>query len=504
MGNETDLILTYDIRPFMKSVKIVKRTLGNIATKAGDFTKKAAKASSSFLGKAGGMAKSILGKFSGVGKAIGISIGVAITAALAIAAVGIKAILSKIPEIGQAFSIAGDIAMRNFLEPLRRFLIPMLMNMIKWVRENRTTFVKWGTAFANAFRAIIQVLKIAINLVKIFFKTLVDSMGGIFKDLAQDTAKTLNMIIFKIAAIFIFIGALLKPYVKSLARIVASVFKILGAFGKGVLKGLLPIFKVIGGLVFEIEKFFISLSDKAAKAKGILKFFELLGYIVGNVLVTYFRYLKTIVMAVMASLSGLIEGIVEGLGGKKGLAKIEGFVKDVFKAFKDLFKWLQANILPILKEIFKVIGIIIGKIIHGIIEGIKEAVKIAKGLIDDVKNIAVKIKEFFTGKTKKNVLEHTILGSVGVGTRASGGPVSGGSPYIVGEKGPELIIPNSSGTVIPANQTAKMGRSITVPSINISLNINGPGDPMAVAQMIKDQLGDSLMSVFNKLEQAEA
>lgn len=36
-----------------------------------------------------------------------------------------------------------------------------------------------------------------------------------------------------------------------------------------------------------------------------------------------------------------------------------------------------------------------------------------------------------------------------VGLRASGGPVSSGSPYIVGEKGPELFVPSSSGTIIP-------------------------------------------------------
>ena len=36
--------------------------------------------------------------------------------------------------------------------------------------------------------------------------------------------------------------------------------------------------------------------------------------------------------------------------------------------------------------------------------------------------------------------------------RAAGGPVSAGSPYLVGERGPELIVPNRNGTVIPNNQ----------------------------------------------------
>ncbi len=42
----------------------------------------------------------------------------------------------------------------------------------------------------------------------------------------------------------------------------------------------------------------------------------------------------------------------------------------------------------------------------------------------------------------------------GLAFKAAGGPVAPGAPYIVGEQGPELIIPGQSGTVIPAGPTA--------------------------------------------------
>ena len=35
------------------------------------------------------------------------------------------------------------------------------------------------------------------------------------------------------------------------------------------------------------------------------------------------------------------------------------------------------------------------------------------------------------------------------GFRAMGGPVNSGSPYVVGEKGPELFVPHSSGSIVP-------------------------------------------------------
>ena len=41
--------------------------------------------------------------------------------------------------------------------------------------------------------------------------------------------------------------------------------------------------------------------------------------------------------------------------------------------------------------------------------------------------------------------------SKGVGARALGGPVSGGTPYLVGERGPELFVPSVSGGIVPNN-----------------------------------------------------
>ena len=46
--------------------------------------------------------------------------------------------------------------------------------------------------------------------------------------------------------------------------------------------------------------------------------------------------------------------------------------------------------------------------------------------------------------------------------RASGGPVSANTPYMVGEKGPELFMPSGSGTIIPNSQTSQMGNVTNV------------------------------------------
>lgn len=51
------------------------------------------------------------------------------------------------------------------------------------------------------------------------------------------------------------------------------------------------------------------------------------------------------------------------------------------------------------------------------------------------------------------------------GTRAGGGPVVGGSPYLVGERGAELFMPNTSGTIIPNHELG--GRGDIVQNITI-------------------------------------
>lgn len=43
------------------------------------------------------------------------------------------------------------------------------------------------------------------------------------------------------------------------------------------------------------------------------------------------------------------------------------------------------------------------------------------------------------------------------GTRASGGPVLSGTPYLVGERGPEMFIPDEGGTIVPSGRTAPAG-----------------------------------------------
>ncbi len=70
-----------------------------------------------------------------------------------------------------------------------------------------------------------------------------------------------------------------------------------------------------------------------------------------------------------------------------------------------------------------------------------------------------------------------LLGLLGLPGRATGGPVSPGRPYLVGERGPELFVPTSSGRVETGLRSG--GRDI-----RLSITINAPAgaEPRALEQ----------------------
>jgi tape measure domain-containing protein len=116
-----------------------------------------------------------------------------------------------------------------------------------------------------------------------------------------------------------------------------------------------------------------------------------------------------------------------------------------------------------------------------------------KGLKDlftkDIPNMAGKLWQYF--KEGFNVLlawanDKNDKRSLADLFKASGGSVSSNTPYIVGEKGPELFVPQSNGNIIPNNQLAT-NHNFT---INVYGNINNPQgfSPEEIGQIINRQI----------------
>jgi hypothetical protein len=77
--------------------------------------------------------------------------------------------------------------------------------------------------------------------------------------------------------------------------------------------------------------------------------------------------------------------------------------------------------------------------------------------------------------------------------KAIGGPVSQGTPYIVGERGPELFVPNSSGSIVPNN---RMG-GVTVAPV---YNIDARGATADLQQALPGILKENNRRIFDELD----
>lgn len=107
--------------------------------------------------------------------------------------------------------------------------------------------------------------------------------------------------------------------------------------------------------------------------------------------------------------------------------------------------------------------------------------RIAQEADDFQKWVAAKLKSRVTVE-----VEYKAINTPPVGARAAGGPVMGGSPYIVGEKGPELFIPDVSGTIVP-NNALTSGGAPGGSTYNITVQA-GVGDPRQIGQQVVEYI----------------
>lgn len=97
-----------------------------------------------------------------------------------------------------------------------------------------------------------------------------------------------------------------------------------------------------------------------------------------------------------------------------------------------------------------------------------------------------------------------VLGGIGLpipniaGARANGGHVSGNRPYLVGENGPELMVPGGSGTIIP---NRNLGMGVTGGSgMTINVDARGANDPAAVRAQVQQGILEAAPAIIAAAE----
>jgi len=153
----------------------------------------------------------------------------------------------------------------------------------------------------------------------------------------------------------------------------------------------------------------------------------------------------------------------------------------LFTLFKNVAGFVRDNLGPAIGTVLKVAFEVVGTAIAAVISGVSKLVN----FFDDVIG---KVREFIN-LVKNNPVVSGISGVIDRifgGGRAAGGPVSGGTTYMVGERGPELFTPSSSGTIIPNHRLGGGGGGSTY-----NITVNGAIDPEGTARTIINILNNS-------------
>ena len=216
--------------------------------------------------------------------------------------------------------------------------------------------------------------------------------------------------------------------------------------------------------------------------------------------------INTVVNTVIPAVAGFINSV----GGKDGLTSafktyidliknifqpvLEGFkfAFDQIKAavmgnkeeFTALFKFLKDFIAPffggVLKLAIQGVGLALGVIINTVgtlITGFQSLFGIIKSVVGAIQSLI----SLVANNSAVKGISGAISSAFG-GFRAEGGSVSSGKSYVVGERGAEMFVPRSSGTIIP---NGGMGGS------TFNITVNGAIDAEGTARTIVDVLNRS-------------
>jgi hypothetical protein len=349
-----------------------------------------------------------------------------------------------------------QIAIDNTVEDIGRVVLPILAEVLTTFRDEIMPRVKeFGIAFANAFTQ-------AIDKLRPFITTMVTQV---------------------LPAIIAVGGAIIGTLVKALTE----VGKFIGDNAGLVLS-----------LVAAYTAFTVAINLAAAAARAKVAVMALL-----NLSVQSFGGPLTLAIALIAA---LVAGLVVAYNSSEEFRNV---VNAVFRAIQPLLSVVANLALFIGTNIVRAFGLAVtvvselAKILWGDGNG---PLAIALNAIGKVFDAITAPIRFFIGLVQSAIdIVRTLINLAnnlpfvggflprgGAGGparergRALGGPVTGGQQYMVGERGPELFVPNQSGSIVPNNS---LGGQINV-TVQAGAFLGSSDDAREFARRIYGALND--------------
>ena len=357
-----------------------------------------------------------------------------------------------------ADTVAGSIeiiqnGIDNTVEDIGRVVLPILEDLLIAFRDEIMPRIKeFGIAFANAFTRAIEKLRPFITTMVTQVLPAVIAVGGaIIGTLVKALTEVGKFIGDNTGLVLALVGAYTAF---TIAVNIAATATRLAATAMGIFNAIMalnPIVLVVAAIAALAAGFIIAyntiepfrtLVDSLFKAlQPVIKVVADLALLIGTTIVRAFG----LAVSVVSELARVLYG-----DGNGPLAIALGAIGGLFGGLGDI------------------IGFFVG-LVRGAIEVVQTLINLANSL------------PFVGG----------FLPAQGTRTkrqsgRAAGGPVTGGQQYMVGEQGPELFVPNQSGSIVPNNA---LGGQINV-TVQAGAFLGSSDDAREFARRIYGALND--------------
>lgn len=354
---EDEVKFPFDVMGFQKAVNQMSKSISSMEAKLNKF--------------GGTMQKS-------VSKGI-----MSATAKIGLLVKGFKSMMKNMPEIGQAFKIAGDIMSKEFFFPIRQQIMPYLQKMLDWTRDHRTLFAKWGQAVADVLKTVINVGKTLWNTLKDIVEIITNSLQKGLRTSFKSLDEFISVLQVKMAFIALFIGDAIKALVEKIAptfeyiiekgaevlsfftdlfsvwttendtgknfmKVMNTLYdifdKIVHVIGDSVvsfLQGMIQSFKDLSGPLDTINNAFQRLLSLFGDGEntGLKQVFSWLGSFVGGQLVVAFEILAAAIDTIVAGIQTIVQSgiLIKDIftGDWDALKNDWNAVKDIWKAYGD-------------------------------------------------------------------------------------------------------------------------------------------------------------------------
>ena len=376
------------------------------------------------------------------------------------------------------------------LDKLLKKILPVIEKIADWVKENPELAKNIGIA-ALAISGLVAV----IGIVGLILPAIITGLG--FLGVALSAVGTAFMfLISPIGLVIIAVIALAIIIYKNWDKIKEVTIKVFTAIKEFFVNTWDSISTFFTNTITNIKNTASNIWN------GIKDMFSNVWEGIKTIFKTYINFVVGLVSKLLSlvgiDLGELIENIKDGFNKgwdiiknifttmwefiKEIFTRVFNFYYEIFEKIKNVlikvFEWFKTTFVESTKplvEAWKSIWNALIEAFNKIVEKVKEPkTNLVNWLGDKFKAVAKWVRKIWD-KAKEVGGNIVGAGSDITGYEANGGPVRSGGTYVVGEKGPEIFTPSTSGKIIPNN---KLKGASGGQAINITVNGDISGEDL--------------------------